>query len=97
MELGPVTAELESICLAWVSAQFCVLNKLKSPIGKPQETLGHVDVACRQVIFSGFWNPFPFLFIYNLLNLLIVNCSDILRYLIHSEKRPNYCVLIKEG
>ena len=54
MEQGPVIAELESICLAWVSAQFCVLNKLKSPIGKPQETLGHIDVACRQVILSGF-------------------------------------------
>ena len=45
----PLTTELNITGMAWISAQYCVLNKLKSPIGKPQETLGHIDVACRKL------------------------------------------------
>lgn len=29
-----ISEELKATCLAWVSAQYCVLNKLKSPVGE---------------------------------------------------------------
>ena len=29
-----ISGELKATCLAWVSAQYCVLNKLKSPVGE---------------------------------------------------------------
>ena len=47
-EYSPTT-EIKYTILSWLTAQFCVLNKLKSPIGKPQETLGHIDVACKRL------------------------------------------------
>ena len=40
---------LQTVWLAWAAAQFCVLSKLKTPLGKAQETLGHIDQACRKL------------------------------------------------
>ena len=40
---------LQTVSLAWMVAQFCVLSKLRTPLGKAQDTLGHIDSACRKL------------------------------------------------
>ena len=40
---------LQTVSLAWTVAQFCVLSKLRTPLGKAQDTLGHIDSACRKL------------------------------------------------
>ena len=40
---------LQTVWLSWAAAQFCVVSKLKTPLGKAQETLGHIDQACRKL------------------------------------------------
>lgn len=32
----------------WESAQFCVLSKLRTPLGKPQETFTAVEAVLKQ-------------------------------------------------
>ena len=40
---------LQTVWLAWTAAQNCVINKLRTPLGKPQETLTHIDLACKKI------------------------------------------------
>lgn len=40
---------LQTIWLSWAAAQFCVLSKLRTPLGKAQDTLGHIDTACKKL------------------------------------------------
>lgn len=32
----------------WESAQFCVLNRLRTPLGKPQETFTSIESVLKQ-------------------------------------------------
>ena len=43
------TTSLRSAWLSWATAGYVVYNKLRSPLGKAQETLGHIDQACRRL------------------------------------------------
>ena len=40
---------LQTVWLAWTAAQNCVINKLRTPLGKPQEKLTHIDLACKKI------------------------------------------------
>lgn len=42
-------ASLRSNWQSWTTAGYVVYNKLRSPVGKAQETLGAVDQACRRL------------------------------------------------
>jgi hypothetical protein len=46
-------ASLRAAWLSWTTAGYVVYNKLRSPLGKAQETLGHVDQACRRMAAAG--------------------------------------------
>jgi len=32
----------------WEAAQFCILSRLRTPLGKPQETLAAIEAAVKQ-------------------------------------------------
>ena len=51
LESAPSLADprLQSAWLAWAAAQFCVAAKLRTPLGKAQETLGHIETAVRRL------------------------------------------------
>jgi len=40
---------LQTVWLAWTAAHLCVQTKLRTPLGKAQETLGHIDMACKKI------------------------------------------------
>ena len=47
--LVTTSERLQTVWLAWAAANFCVISKLKTPLGKAQETLGLIDQACRKL------------------------------------------------
>ena len=47
--LVTTSERLQTVWLAWAAAHFCVISKLKTPLGKAQETLGFIDQACRKL------------------------------------------------
>ena len=47
--LVTTSERLQTVWLTWAAAHFCVISKLKTPLGKAQETLGYIDQACRKL------------------------------------------------